>query len=151
MDTFPGQEILTEWACGAGPPGLFVASLLAATLLPFSSELALAGGIEAGIPVIPALVACSLGNSLACLINYALGWAGRARTEAKLSTSRTGRAALRWMDRFGVVSLLASWLPVIGDPLTIVAGVFRVPLRWFVPIVVSLRVLRYVALAFAMV
>ena len=60
--------------------------------------------------------------------------------------SRSGRAALRWTERYGLPALLLSWLPVIGDPLTLAAGVGRIRLLWFVPLVAGLRVARYAAL-----
>ena len=64
----------------------------------------------------------------------------------RLASSKAGRAATRWLDRFGLPALLLSWLPVIGDPLTLAAGVGDVRLRWFVPVVASLRLARYAAL-----
>jgi membrane protein YqaA with SNARE-associated domain len=51
---------------------------------------------------------------------------------------------MAWMERWGHWSLLGSWLPFVGDPLTIVAGTVRVHLLWFVLIVCGLRVLRFV-------
>ena len=61
----------------------------------------------------------------------------------------TNSRAQRWFARFGVWSLLFSWVPVIGDPLTLVAGVMQVPLGRFVPIVAFGKVLRYAAIVAA--
>jgi membrane protein YqaA with SNARE-associated domain len=47
------------------------------------------------------------------------------------------------MERWGVWSLLASWLPFVGDPLTVVAGTARIRLLWFILIVFGLRIIRY--------
>jgi membrane protein YqaA with SNARE-associated domain len=55
--------------------------------------------------------------------------------------------AQRWYQRYGRWSLLASWMPVIGDPLTLVAGIMREPLPVFLALVTVAKVGRYVALA----
>ncbi len=138
---------LEAWAVEHGAWGLFVVAFLAATILPFSSEVALGGALMAQVPLGQALVAACVGNSLACLLNYGLGALLHKRTKEKLEESWSGRRALDWSERFGAVALLGSWLPIIGDPLTIVAGVMRVPLGLFVVIVVPLRVLRYLLVA----
>lgn len=52
-----------------------------------------------------------------------------------------------WYRRYGKWSLLASWVPIIGDPLTVVAGVLRVPLPAFVTLVTLAKVGRYLVLA----
>ena len=130
-----------------GAWGLFVLAFLAATLLPFSSEVALVGALAASVPLVDALVAASLGNCLACMLNYGLGALLHDRTRARLEKSRAGRRALDWSARYGTWALFASWLPVIGDPLTIAAGVTRVPLPRFVAVVLPLRVGRYLLLA----
>lgn len=134
------------WIGAYGWVALFVLSFIAATIVPLSSEAALLGGIAAGIPVQEALVACSAGNCLACLVNYGLGRFIREKIQTKLEASRSGRTAMEWMRRYGIWSLLLSWLPVIGDPLTIVAGLGRVSLLLFIPIVWTLRIARYIVL-----
>lgn len=131
----------------AGPLGLFAVSFLAATLFPLSSEAALVAGIAAGVPVADALVACSLGNSLACVLNYGLGWFFRDKMQTRLELARSGRRAFDWMDRFGPLSLLASWLPVVGDPMTVVAGIARVAFWLFLLVVIPLRIGRYLLIA----
>ena len=131
----------------AGPFGLFAVSFLAATLVPLSSEAALVAALTAGVPVVPALVAASLGNSLACVVNYGLGWFFRERMQARMQRGRSGRRAFAWMERFGPLSLLGSWLPVVGDPLTVVAGIGRVSFGLFLLVVLPLRVGRYLLIA----
>jgi membrane protein YqaA with SNARE-associated domain len=131
----------------AGPLGLFLVSFLAATLVPLSSEVALVAGLAAGVPPAEAVTACSLGNCLACTVNYGLGWFFREKTEARMTASRAGRKALGWMDRYGWASLLLSWAPVVGDPLTVVAGIARVSFALFALVVFTLRVGRYLLIA----
>jgi membrane protein YqaA with SNARE-associated domain len=122
--------------------GLGGASFLSATLIPLSSEALLVVAINIGLPIVPALTACSVGNCLACMMNYGLGVWLRPKMLPRLQASRNGQRAVAWMERWGHWSLLGSWLPFVGDPLTIVAGTVRVHLVWFVVLVCGLRVLR---------
>ena len=57
-----------------------------------------------------------------------------------------GRRALGWLERWGLGALWLSWLPVVGDPLTLAAGLARVRFAWFLPLVAALRLARYAAL-----
>ncbi len=127
--------------------GLALISFFAATLLPFSSEAALLTAITAGVPVLNVIVACSIGNCLACLLNFKLGGWLREKMQHKMASSRGGRVSLRWMQRYGKASLFFSWLPVIGDPLTVIAGMARVGWLWFVGVICTLRIVRYVVIA----
>lgn len=97
--------------------------------------------------MVPALVAASLGNSLACVVNWGLGWFLREKTQSRIDASRSGRAALRAMERWGPWSLGLSWAPVVGDPLTVVAGLARVSFGAFVAVVIPLRIGRYLLIA----
>lgn len=137
---------LDGWVEAAGGPGLAAAALLGATLVPVSSEIAFVAALRLGLAAVPALLWATSGNLLGCLVNYALGRWGRARAERQLAASRFGRTALRWTERWGVPVLLLSWLPVVGDPLTLAAGIGRVRLGVFVPLVAAVRFARYVAL-----
>ena len=137
-------SIYTHLISSYGLLGLFFLSFLAATLLPLSSELILLTGIKTGLSHEPALIVSSIGNCLACLLNYGLGFLFADKTQVKLNSSKAGRLALKWMREYGTWSLLGSWLPVIGDPFTIVGGLLRVRLQWFVLIVFTLRIFRYV-------
>jgi len=122
---------------------LFFTAFLAATIFPFSSEAALLAALSAGMEPSLALIAASSGNLLAILLNFALGYLLYEATHARLERSRSGRRALDWGHRYGYWALALSWLPVIGDPITLVAGVMRLKLLWFVLIAGTLRVVRY--------
>lgn len=139
-------ESLAEWALAAGPAGLFAAAFLGATLLPVSSEVAFVAALAAGVPPLAALASATAGNTLGCALNYVLGWRGRDAVGARLASSRAGRAAMRWSERWGALALLLSWLPVVGDPLTLAAGVGRVRPLVFFSLVPLVRGLRYAAL-----
>ncbi len=128
--------------------GLFIAAFLAATLLPMQSEAALAGLLIAGYTPWLLVVTASVGNVLGSTVNWVLGrelarFSGRKWFPVSpLALSR----AQRWYGRYGRWSLLLSWMPIIGDPLTLAAGVMREPLRIFLPLVAIAKTGRYVLL-----
>jgi membrane protein YqaA with SNARE-associated domain len=130
--------------------GLFGVAFLAATIFPAQSEIVLAGMVLAGHWPVPLLVVvASLGNVLGSLTNW---WLGRfiARFEGRrwfpVSRAQVARAE-GWYHRWGKWSLLMSWAPVVGDPLTVVAGVLREPLPTFVALVTVAKAGRYVVVA----
>ncbi len=131
---------------------LFAAAFLAATLLPAQSEAVLVGLLLKGDVAPWLLVAvASLGNVLGAVVNWLLGRFIehlRHRRWFPVKEAQIERAQ-RWYRRFGRWSLLFSWLPVVGDPLTVVAGTLREPLWSFVLLVAIGKVGRYVALALA--
>ncbi len=136
-------------ADAAAYAGLFLLSFVAATLLPAQSELAIGTLHHAGgYPALPLLLAATVGNVLGSLVNW---WLGRFlvhfqdRRWFPVSPAQMERAT-RWFQRFGTWSLLLAWLPVVGDPLTLVAGVLRVPLPWFVLLVTVGKAARYAAI-----
>ena len=126
-----------------GPLGLFISAFLAATLLPFSSEAALVAALSTGMDKPVALISASSGNVLAVLVNYLLGFWLYEKMHEKLERSKTGKKAVAIGHKYGYGALLLSWLPVIGDPITLVAGLVRLNVIGFLLIAGSLRVLRY--------
>ncbi|MFV0294587.1 MAG: YqaA family protein [Hyphomicrobiaceae bacterium] len=129
--------------------GLFTAALVAATLLPAQSEAVLVTLVLSGShPVWLLWLVATVGNVLGSVINWALGRtfshsAGRRWFPA--SPARLEQAT-RWYSRWGRWSLLASWVPIIGDPLTVVAGILREPLWRFVVMVALAKGGRYLVL-----
>lgn len=131
-------------------PGLFIAAFGAATLLPLQSEaLLVALLLGSGHPVWALLLVASAGNVLGSLVNWWLGrYLERFRERRWFPVSATRLAqAQAWYGRYGRWSLLLSWLPVIGDPLTLVAGIMREPLWRFTLIVTLAKTIRYAVLA----
>lgn len=129
--------------------GLFLSALSAATLLPMQSEAVLVGLLLSGRPVLLLLVVASLGNTLGGIINWALG-----RGIERFRHRRwfpVGEAALTraqgWYSRWGKWSLLLSWMPVIGDPLTLAAGVMRERFVTVLVLVAIAKTGRYAVLA----
>lgn len=132
--------------------GLFLAAFVAATILPAQSELVLSGLLASGIYSPVALVAVAgVGNILGSAVNWLLGRAiehFRDRPWFPVKADALARAEV-WYRRYGRWSLLLSWAPVIGDPLTVVAGVLREPFWSFLLLVAVAKIGRYVALALA--
>ncbi len=130
---------------------LLVSAFLSATLLPGSSEAVLLGMLAAGQGSAIGLVAvASVGNIAGAVVNWAMGRYLRLFRDRKwfpLKDATNPRAQV-WFARFGVWSLLLSWVPVIGDPLTLVAGVMQVRLWRFLLFVSVGKVLRYALIVF---
>ena len=122
---------------------LFFSAFLAATILPFSSEVAFVVALENGMSSFNALFFASSGNILAIIINYYLGFWLYEKSKSKLKSSKVGRVSLVCGHKYGYYALVLSWLPIIGDPLTIVAGLVRLEFVRFVLISGGLRVARY--------
>lgn len=128
---------------------LFLVAFGAATLLPLQSEALLAGLLLAGYEPAWLIAVAGAGNVLGSTVNWGIGrQVERFRhrrwfpaNEAQLERAR------RWYRRHGKWSLLLSWVPVVGDPLTVVAGVMREPLSTFLVLVTIAKVGRYLALA----
>ena len=130
--------------------GLFGISFLAATLFPAGSELGLSGLILAGTdPVVLLVAVASIGNTLGSMVNWALGRGAAAFSEAAWFPVKADKLerATGWYHRYGRWSLLLSWAPVIGDPLTLAAGVLKEPLWSFTLLVAVAKTARYVLVA----
>ena len=129
---------------------LFGVAFIAATVFPLQSEAALIALLLNGQQPVWALIAvASVGNVLGSVVNWVLG-RGIERFRDKrwfpaspAALERAQRAYQKW----GKWSLLLSWAPFIGDPLTVMAGVLREPLPMFVLLVTMAKVGRYVTLA----
>lgn len=131
---------------------LFLSAFLSATLLPGSSEAVLLGFLAAGQGMPEALIVfATLGNVAGSTVNWSLGrFFAHCKDRAWFPVPEAASAHTQaWFARWGQWSLLLSWLPVIGDPLTLAAGVLQVPLGRFLMLVTIGKLLRYTLLAFA--
>jgi len=122
---------------------LFITSFIGATIVPASSAAILLAALAMGAAPLPTFVACSLGNSLGCAANYWIGYAIGKPLIPKLEKSKSGRKALLYSQKYGLWSLLISWAPFIGDPITIAAGIFRINFLMFSLIVYTQRIIGY--------
>lgn len=129
--------------------GLALSAFTSATLLPGTSEATLLVLTRQGTePVWLLVLVASLANTAGSAVNWALGrfaigYADRRWFPA--SPAQVARAQAVYA-RFGWPTLLLSWLPVIGDPLTVVAGLARMPFWPFLVVVAIAKTLRYAAL-----
>lgn len=129
--------------------GLFLAALASATLIPGQSEAVLVGLLLAGHSPWLLLVVASAGNILGSVLNWLLGCGierFRSRRWFPVRPEALDRAQ-RWYAKYGKWSLLLSWAPVIGDPLTIVAGLMRESFPVFLLLVAIAKIGRYLVLA----
>lgn len=132
--------------------GLFASALIAATILPMQSEAVLVGLLMDGKrSVVLLLAVVTTGNVLGAIINWVLGrFALRFKDHRWFPASDHQLArAEGWYRKYGRWSLLGSWLPILGDPITLVAGILREPLLSFVLIVTLAKAARYLVLAAA--
>ena len=127
---------------------LFLFAFLAATIVPFSSEVTFLAALTNDMSFLNAMFFASSGNILAIILNYWFGYWLYDKTKDKLKSSKSGQWSLDYGHKYGYFILFFSWLPVIGDPLTLVAGVLRLNFVWFVVIAGSLRISRYYVLSF---
>ena len=128
---------------------LFAVAFAAATLLPLSSEVVLTGLLMANYEPVWLIVIASAGTVLGSTVNWVIGRQVeglRNRPWFPVNEAQLARAR-RWYRRYGKWSLLLSWVPVVGDPLTIVAGVMREPISNFLVLVTIAKVGRYIAVA----
>jgi membrane protein YqaA with SNARE-associated domain len=130
--------------------GLFWAAFLSATILPGSSEAALLALIALGSWSLKILIAvATVGNTLGSVVNWLLGrYVERWQSHPRFPVKPDEFAKYQdWYRRWGVWSLLLAWVPVIGDPLTVMAGVMRTPLWMFVLLTGVGKLARYLAVA----
>ncbi len=129
--------------------GLFLAAFAAATLLPMQSEAALVAMLVSGhyLPVTLVAVATA-GNVLGSVANWVLGRGiehFRHKRWFPVSEAKLEKAQVMYR-RYGYWSLLLSWVPLIGDPITLVAGVMREPFWRFLLLVILAKGGRYLVL-----
>jgi len=129
---------------------LFFIALLSASILPLQSEAVLSGLLlNHHYPVWQLLIIASIGNILGSLLNWYLGkylQHFQQRRWFPVKPEQLNKASC-WYQKYGKWSLLLSWVPVIGDPLTVIAGVLREPVLPFLLLVTIAKISRYLVLA----
>ena len=125
---------------------LFTLSFLAATILPLSSELTLVGLLNTNdYNVLALLGSASLGNILGSIFNWLLGFYLLKHMNKKWFPFKKNQinSASNWFQKFGIWSLLFAWVPMIGDPLTLMAGILKVKFFLFLILVSIGKISRY--------
>lgn len=129
---------------------LFFISLLSATMIPLSSEAALLGALALGLDPFEILVVASLGNCSGVTINYFLGKYGITYFIEKIFKF-DDKKIIKFQDKyekFNYLFLLSSWLPIVGDPITVYLGIVKCNYMKFSLFVYTTRVIRYVLIIF---
>ena len=131
--------------------GLFLSSFLAATILPVSSEIVLAFLLLNNSNPVVLISVATFGNVLGSFVNYVLGFYGSEsviKPFFNISDDKFIRAKQRF-KKYGTYSLLIAWVPVIGDPLTFIAGALKINILVFFIMVTSGKLIRYVVISYA--
>lgn len=127
---------------------LFISAFLSATLLPFGSEALLIYNISVGYDIYLLLFFATLGNSLGSILNYYLGLKGEEYLiEKKLLKEKYIDISKRYFDKYGFLSILFAWVPIIGDPITFIAGVLKYDFKKFVILIIISKFSRYLFIA----
>jgi len=130
---------------------LFGSALLSSTLFPGGSEALLLYRLHHGADPLASVLTATAGNVLGSLITYGMGRFGRQAVRRRSGNAEQHIARAEcWFVRFGRPALLLAWLPVVGDPLCLVAGVLRVGVGSFLLLVTLGKLARYAALAWMM-
>ncbi|AXH08434.1 hypothetical protein CP960_11060 [Malaciobacter halophilus] len=128
---------------------LFFVSFISATLFPLGSEALLVLNINQNYNIYLLLFFATIGNSLGSLVNYFLGYKGESYLEnRKILDKKRIDKYKKYFDKYGVYCLLFSWAPIVGDPLTFIAGVLKYDLKKFIFLVLLAKFLRYLFIVF---
>lgn len=137
------------WLQQSGYPGLFVLSFLASTLVPLGSEWLLVVLLIKGYEPVTSVLTATTGNILGACLTWLVGRYGGDWLLGRLLriSAQQQRRAEDWYRRYGLFSLLFSWLPVVGDPLCLVGGVLKVRFSLFLLLVGVGKLVRYAVVA----
>jgi len=129
---------------------LFLLSFLASTLLPLGSEWFVYYLVDIEYNIVFIILIASLGNYLGSVINYYIGTKGSNTIlhKAIKFDKKDTRKAKEKFRRYGPAILFFSWLPVIGDPLTFVAGLLKYDFKKFTFYVFLGKTVRYIMIVF---
>jgi membrane protein YqaA with SNARE-associated domain len=129
---------------------LFFTAFLAATFFPAQSEILLVSLLLAGgYPPWTLVFVASAGNTMGSMLNWLIGFRFMHLLNTKWFGQETEalQKAQRWYHKYGRWSLLMSWAPIVGDPLTLVAGMLKEPFRPVLAIVLFAKTARYIIVA----
>ena len=140
---------LVDWFKQPGYPALFLLSFLASTLLPLGSEWLLVLMLVKGYDPATSVLTATVGNTLGACTTWLIGRYGGDWLLARLFriSDQQRQRAEAWYQHYGILSLLFSWLPVVGDPLCLVGGLLKIRFTPFLLLVWIGKLLRYAAVA----
>lgn len=136
---------MPDFLIGNGYVYLFIMSFLAATILPLGSEWLLVTLLLKPLDPGFLLLSATTGNVLGACTTYYLGRTGETLIVdnlLRIKGEARERAASMY-GRYGAWTLLLSWVPIIGDPLCLIGGLFRTPFLFFLLLVTAGKLSRY--------
>jgi membrane protein YqaA with SNARE-associated domain len=122
MDIWMDQ--LLQWLAlpQHGLSTVFLVSFISATLLPMGSEPAVFGLVKLNPELFwSAVLVATAGNTLGGMVSWWMGW-GAHRAVDRWRHSSSHVQALKWLEKLGPKACLLAWLPVVGDPICLIAG-----------------------------
>ncbi|VAY87901.1 probable membrane protein YPO3302 [hydrothermal vent metagenome] len=123
---------------------LSLSAFISATLLPFGSEALLFYDLTINLNIYILLIVATVGNSLGSVLNYWLGLKGKVYlVDKNIIDKQKLILAKQYFEKYGGYSLLLSWLPIIGDPITFVAGIMKYSFKKFLILVAIAKASRY--------
>lgn len=127
---------------------LFLNAFISATLFPLASEALFIYDIKAGYNIVLLLASATLGNSLGAILNYFLGLKGEEYlVQKRLLKKKSISKYKNYFDKYGAICILFSWLPIVGDGFTFMAGALQYSFKKFVVLVFIAKFSRYLFLA----
>ena len=127
---------------------LFFSAFVSATLFPLGSEALLIYDIKEGYNIYLLVLVATLGNTLGSVVNYYFGLKGEEYLENKSFLKKDKLEKYKiFYEKYGAYSLLLSWAPIIGDPLTFIAGILKYDLKKFLFLVFLAKFFRYLFIA----
>ena len=128
---------------------LFFIALISGSLFPLGSEGVLIYDLKQGFNPLLLFLAASIGNTLGSVINYFLGLKGEEYLEKKgYITTKKLKSAKDRFKKYGAFALMLSPLPIIGDPITFIAGILKYNFKYFLIIVFFAKAIRYILIIF---
>ena len=128
---------------------LFINSFISATLFPLGSEALLIYYISENLNYIYLLIVASIGNTFGSILNYYLGLKGEQYLiNKKILNNKKIQKYKKYFDKYGAYTLFLSWMPIIGDGFTFIAGIFRFNIRFFILIVFISKTFRYIFITY---
>jgi len=124
---------------------LFFIAFLSATVFPLGSEALLLYNLTTDLNVYILFISATIGNTIGSIVNYYIGLKGeKFLARKKIIKKEKVIKTKRFFDKYGGYTLLFSWVPIIGDPITIVAGMLRYDLKKFLYLTLISKGIRYI-------
>ncbi len=132
-----------------GYPGLFIASFLASTILPFGSEGIVVLLISQRFNLLTVVLVASVGNFFGACTSYYIGLKGRGLVERYLRIdAKDIEKAEKYFTKYGSFVLLFTWVPLVGDAITVAGGLLKLKFWLFSVLVFAGKFVRYMAVAY---